>query len=62
MEDVDQGRCCRVRCHEVSDVIYLDEPLCQQHWEEVCAADERREALELEELFNDDPVLWGLLS
>ena len=60
--DVDQSRCGRKRCHELSDVIWLGTPLCDAHWQEVCKADARREAAELRELINEDPVYWGLIA
>ena len=61
--DVDQSRCGRKRCHELSDVVWLGTPLCDAHWQEVCKADARREAAELRELINEDPVYFsGLIA
>ena len=60
---VDQSRCGRKRCTELSDVIWLGTPLCDAHWQEVCKADARREAAELRELINEDPVYFsGLIA
>ena len=58
---VDTNVCARKRCSAPSALVHLGEPLCDKHWEELCAADERRVARELQQLFNEDPVAWGPL-
>lgn len=63
VEDTDFSRCSHKRCHERSEVIWLGEPLCDDHWLEICKADAKREAAELQELINEDPVFYsGLIA
>jgi hypothetical protein len=55
----EDSKCARPRCKRPVELVWLDEPLCNEHWLELCAKDDKRERAELEEKRRDDPVFYA---